>query len=106
MATVVETVEQPAVEPPQGEAFYRPSKRKREPLFNQEQQDAFDKAFSRRERKIRGEYEAMRRDFFDTIEVMAQLLERCKDRISLEDECMIRDGIQAMRKEYEWQKQK
>ena len=69
-----------------------------------EVQEIFDRAFRKRERKIRGEYEVMKKDFFETIEVTTQLLERCKDRISVEDECAIRDGLQAMRKEYQCQK--
>jgi len=69
-----------------------------------EVQEVFDRAFRKREAKIRREYEAMRRDFIESLEVMGQLLERCKDRISVEDECLIRDGLKAMRKEYRWQK--
>ncbi|MFL6306893.1 MAG: hypothetical protein ACJ72H_25455 [Candidatus Sulfotelmatobacter sp.] len=95
-----------AVEQPQGEAFYRPSTPGHERArFTPEQQEAFDRAFRKRERKLRGEYEAMRTDFFETIQITQQLLERCKDRISCEDECAIRDGLQAMRKDYKWQKQ-
>jgi hypothetical protein len=102
-ATPVAEREQAPVQANEG--FYR-RRPKDEPLFNHEQQEAFDKAFSRRERKIRGEYEAMRRDFFETIEITQQLLERCKDRVSVEDECAIRDGLQAMRSEYKWQKRR
>ena len=82
------------------EAFYRPATRRLEPLFNPEQQKAFDKAFRKREAKIRAEYEPMLRDLLDTVEVTQQLLERCKDRISTEDECSIRDGLQAIRRDH------
>jgi hypothetical protein len=76
-------------------------------LFNPEQQQAFDKAFRKREAKIHREYESMLRDLRDTVEVTQHLLERCKDRIGLEDECLIRDGLQAIHDEYsedKWQK--
>jgi hypothetical protein len=96
---------QPIAEAQPDEAFYRPTPQHERARFTPEQQEAFDRAFRKRERKLRGEYEAMRTDFFETIQITQQLLERCKDRISVEDECAIRDGLQAMRKDYKWQKQ-
>jgi len=80
------------------EVFYRPQKR--EPLFTEEQQKAFDRAFAKRERKLRAEYDPLLRDLLDLAEVVRHLLVRCKDRISLEDECSIRDGLQAICREH------
>jgi argininosuccinate lyase len=104
----METVEQAAVIDSPSEAFYRPKFAKREPLFNAEQQKAFDKAFAKRERKLREEYGRMREDLLDTVAVTAQLLEICRDRVSVEDESSIRDGLVEIKREYQekraWQK--
>jgi len=103
----METLEQPSVidAQPEHEAFYRP--RHDRVRFTPQQQEAFDKAFRRREAKLRQRYEPIIRDLMDTVEVTQQLLERCKDRICAEDQVAILDGLQAMRKEYgekQWQK--
>jgi len=79
--------------------FYRPPKR--EPLFSEEQQRVFDRAFAKRERKLRAEYDLILRDLLELAEVVRHLLVRCKDRISAEDECSISDGLQAIRREVE-----
>jgi hypothetical protein len=98
----METADIPAVEqaPVQiDDAYYR-RQPKGEPLFNQEQQKAFDKAFSRRERKIRAVSEAMRKDLLDTLEVTHQLLGICGDRIAVADQRAIRNELNNIRLAY------
>ena len=100
------TIAEPDVKE-QDEAFYRPSKQHREPLFNPEQQRIFDRELSKAKRKIRDEYGRMCGDLLDTVGITEQLLELCKDRVSQEDEVAIRDGLQSIRREYQkWQKRK
>ena len=104
----METAEQLAALDAQPEAFYRPSRRNDRVRFTPKQQEKFNRVFARREAKIRAEYEPMLRDLLDTVEVTQQLLARCKDRISAEDQVAILDGVQAIKAEYEgmrWQKQ-
>lgn len=76
----------------------------REPLFNAEQQRAFDRAFKRREKKLRNEYEsklaAAIRDLLQTAVIAQQLLNRAKDRVSREDFISIRTGLQEISDEY------
>jgi len=88
------------VEEAQDEAFYRPSKPQRV-IFTPEQQKVFDRAFAKRERKLRVEFDAMRKDLFETVALTGQLLERCSDRISLSDQRAIRSGLNAICLEYE-----
>lgn len=79
----------------------------RQPLFTERQQDAFDKAWGRRERKIHAEYQNVFRDLFDTVDIATRLLQRCKDRLSVEDQVGILDGFAGIRKDWErkWQKE-
>jgi hypothetical protein len=79
----------------------------REPLFNEAQQKAFEKAWSKRERKLHADYAGVLRDLIDTVGLTMQLLERCKDRLSVEDEVAIRDGLIAIGNQYgdrKWQR--
>jgi hypothetical protein len=69
--------------------------------FTTDQQKVFDRAFAKREAKIRGQYEPMRKDLLDTCALTAQLLERCGDRMSIEDQRAILNGLNAIRLEYE-----
>ena len=91
-----------AIEQAQGESPYRPSKPQRVRL-TPEQQKVFDRAFSKRERKLRLEFDAMRKDLFETLALTTQLLERCGDLISLSDQRAIRSGLNAIRLEYQEQ---
>lgn len=84
---------------PVGEGEQPKPREKRVP-FTPEQQKTFDRAFARREAKIRHEQEAMRRDLFETVALTAQLLERCSDRVSLSDQRAIRSGLNAICLEY------
>src|ERR1017187_5371120 len=70
------------------------------PHFNPAQQKAFDRAFARKEGKLRRELEAMRKDLLETVALTGQLLDRCRDRISVEDQRAIRSGLEAIRSEY------
>lgn len=78
-----------------------PRRRSTSSLFTPDQQKAFDKAFAKREAKIRGEFEQMRTDLLETIALTGQLLDRCRDRISAEDQRAIRSGLQAIWTEYQ-----
>jgi|ERR1017187_3550978 hypothetical protein len=69
--------------------------------FTAVQQKAFDRAFSRKEGKLRRELEAMRKDLLETVALMAQLLERCRDRISRQDATAITTGLCAIEREYQ-----
>jgi hypothetical protein len=73
----------------------------RRPLFTPEQQKAFDRAFARREAKLRREHEAklalMRNDLSETVAIAKQLLERCADRVSREDAKTIRQGLMEIK---------
>ncbi|MGB9072735.1 MAG: hypothetical protein WCC22_08685 [Terriglobales bacterium] len=73
----------------------------RQPLFTAEQQEIFNRAFAKRERKVRAEYESMRRDLLETVALLEQLLPRCRDRIGIEDQRAILNGVNAIRLEYE-----
>jgi hypothetical protein len=105
METATPVAEQAPVQA--DDAYYR-RRPKGEPLFNQEQQEKFDKAFSRRERKLRAEYHGVLTDLFETVGIAEQLLQRCKGLISVEDQVAILDGFQGIRRDWEskWQKQK
>ena len=104
---LMETAAAIAEEQVQGDC---PTKPKRERVeFTPAQQEVFNRELARARRRAREEAEGkVRRDLFDTVAVTEQLLERCKDRISVEDECAIRDAFVAIRKEYQekpWPKQ-
>ena len=79
--------------------LYRPPKPERL-TFTAEQQKVFDRAFSKREAKLRREADAMRKDLLDTIGVTHQLLGICSDRISVADERAIRGGLNDIRLAY------
>jgi hypothetical protein len=98
MAIATSQPAQGAIKAPQ-EPFYRgmPSRAH----FTPDQQKVFDRAFAKREAKIRGQYERMRKDLFDTCALTLQLLERCGDRMSIEDQRAILTGLNAIRLEYE-----
>lgn len=93
---------------PNEQAFYRPELttefKPKEPLFNAEQQKRFDKAFGKREAKLRAEYEQkisrLTVDLMDTTGLLEQLLSRSLDRLSPEDAAVIRRGIEEIRKEH------
>lgn len=93
----------PSVPDAPAEAFLRGTGIRRVE-FTPEQQEAFDRAFRKREAKLRREFEKMRADLLDTAEVTSQLLNRCKDRISLEDARAIRAGLKAIWFEYQEKK--
>ncbi len=93
------------------QAFYRPEVtpgphqfKAKEPIFNAEQQKRFDRAFGKREAKLRSEYEPKLArvigDLLDTAGLLEQLLERCGDRLSPEDVTSIRRGIEEIRSEH------
>jgi hypothetical protein len=98
----METTAMPTVEQVQGEAaLYRPSTPRHERVrLTPEQQEAFDRAFRKREAKVRAESEAMRKDLLDTLEVTHQLLGFCSDRISVADQRAIRNELNAIRLAY------
>jgi len=90
------------------EQTLHPRRPKGEPLFNAQQQLAFDKAFTRRERKVRAEYQGVLTDLFETVGIAKELLARCKDRLSVEDQVAILDGLEGIRRDWEkkWLKQR
>jgi hypothetical protein len=110
---VTATISEVTVQAPDAQAeFYRPKPRQergkftaRERVrFTPDQQAVFDREWRKREAKIRRQYDGLRRDLLDTVAVTQQVLELCKDRISLDDEVAIRDGLREIQKEYEtWQ---
>jgi hypothetical protein len=77
-----------------------PSCRSMRPQLTPEVQKIFDRAFGKKEGKLRRELEMMRRDLLETTALTGQLLDRCRDRISLEDQRAIRSGLEAIRSEY------
>jgi hypothetical protein len=81
--------------------FLTPVVRDERAEFTPQQQRAFDRAFRKREAKLRREYAGMRRDLLDTVALAAQLLDRCRDRIGPDDQQMITEGLEAIRKEYQ-----
>lgn len=82
------------------------TKARKVPAFTPEQQEAFDRAFRKREAKLRLEFEGTRKDLLDTAELTGQLLERCRDRMSVDDQRAISEGLAAIRKEYDGDKHK
>jgi hypothetical protein len=89
------------------EGFYRPpSKPRHERVrLSPEAQQAFDRAFRKREAKIRAESAAMLKDLLDTCEVLHQLLGICSDRISVADQRAIRNALNDIRLAYGGSKQ-
>src|SRR5581483_4437162 len=84
-ATIPEVQAMPEQATDASEQTLHPRRPKGEPLFNAQQQLAFDKAFTRRERKVRAEYQGVLTDLFETVGIAKELLARCKDRLSVED---------------------
>ena len=106
---VIESPEASLEQPTQSEAnAERPRHAPREPLFNDEQQKAFTKAWSKRERKLHAAYAGVLRDLFETVDIAKQLLTRCTDRLSVEDQVAILDGFEGIRRDWEkkWQKRR
>jgi hypothetical protein len=91
---------QPIAEAQPDEALYRPTPRHERVRLTPEQQEAFDRAFRKREAKVRAESAAMRKDLLDTLEVTHQLLGFCSDRISVADQRAIRNELNAIRLAY------
>jgi hypothetical protein len=79
--------------------FYRGSRPQREKLST-EQQKAFDRAFAKREAKLRRQFEQMRTDLLETVGLCDQLLQRCADRLSAEDARAVRMGLNAIKIEH------
>lgn len=73
--------------------------------FTPEQQLVFNRAFAKREAKLRRELEPMRRDLLETCALTAQLLGRCLDRISQGDALAITTGLREIEREYRLQTQ-
>lgn len=76
----------------------------REPLFTEEQQKRFDRAFGKREAKLRAEYEQkiarMTIDLLDAADLLRQLLPICQGRIDPQTAAQIQRGVNDIQLEY------
>jgi hypothetical protein len=76
----------------------------KEPLFNFHQQKAFDRAFAKREAKLRAEYEEKlsrsNADLLETVTLAYRLLKKCDDRMSRTDAREIEVGLLEITREY------
>jgi hypothetical protein len=76
----------------------------REPLFDEDQQKAFDRAFHKREGKLRAEYEEKSSrsisDLLETVTLAYRLLKKCDDRMSRTDAREIEVGLLEITREY------
>jgi hypothetical protein len=90
---------------PKGEAVPEQAPRHERVRLTPEQQKAFDRAFRKREAKVRAESAAMLKDLLDTCEVTHQLLGICSDRISVADQRAIRTELNDIRLAYGGTKQ-
>jgi hypothetical protein len=76
----------------------------REPLFDEDQQKAFDKAFAKRGAKLKCEHEASMAlvvaDLLETVTLAYRLLKKCDDRMSRTDAREIEVGLLEITREY------
>jgi hypothetical protein len=91
------TVEQPKPD----EVFYRPSRRNDRVRFTPEMQAVFNREWGKKEAKLRSEYAGVLRDLFETVDIAKQLLSRCKDRLSVEDQVALLDGMEGIKRDWE-----
>jgi len=97
------------IDAPPDQGFYRPEQKpRREPVrLTPEQQKVFDREWSKRERKLRERFEGMREDLLELTELAQDMLVICKDRMTVEEGCELRDELRKVRMEYKekaWQK--